>query len=249
MKQLLKAFLIFILLIFCVGLFTFYLGESSYGIKDKGTAVLCADIANSLGSGGLLFIVSAIGVALYFIWEYKKKKVKLTFKTVLPITIITIVALLLFIHSFYARQHIQQLIEQSDAKDAATKAAINHASKTMLEGTWRLDKEKTVAGIKTYKNMTIEEHKEFKNCLRSKNIIFKGNEIITDLKENTSGSLFTIKEKVNNNIVIEIQNYGKYVVNRVPTLRHVIIEGDYLCFYFDNPISKKWEKAYYKKIN
>ncbi len=89
-SNIVKIILLFASFTIVIGAFAFFLGESSYGIKNKLVASICAITANVL-AGGLMFVLSALLVAVIFRWEYKLKN-KLSWKRVLLVTLLSVIS-------------------------------------------------------------------------------------------------------------------------------------------------------------
>src|SRR3989338_458886 len=89
-SNVLKVILLFASFVVVIGMLTFVLGESSYGIKNKIIADMCAMIANTLADW-LIFVLAGLFVAVYFRREYKLRN-RVSWKRILLITILAVIS-------------------------------------------------------------------------------------------------------------------------------------------------------------
>ena len=89
-SNVLKVILLFAFFVVVIGMLTFVLGESSYGIKNKIIADMCAMIANTLADW-LIFVLAGLFVAVYFRREYKLRN-RVSWKRILLITILAVIS-------------------------------------------------------------------------------------------------------------------------------------------------------------
>ena len=89
-SNVLKVILLFASFVVVIGMLTFVLGESSYGIKNKIIADMCAMIANTLADW-LIFVLAGLCVAVYFRREYKLRN-RVSWKRILLITILAVIS-------------------------------------------------------------------------------------------------------------------------------------------------------------